>query len=147
CLDALAQIKALATVLKPRRGDCRKRCRNPVEPLVAQNVLDHLAADERRVVDQLAQHRGGISAAAGADKAVDKGLVDVGPEPGRGDQSEARCALRMAQGEEGGYRSPHRMADKMDALDAKRLLCRFDGVGQGLGIAGTNLLGRTAMPR
>ena len=46
------QIKHLPPIGEPGARDRVERRGNPVEPLVTQRLLDHRAADQRRIVDE-----------------------------------------------------------------------------------------------
>jgi len=114
---------------------------------VAQDILDHGTADERRVVHEKAQHLGRFAAARRADKAVDKRSIDLGPETGRGDQGQGRDALRPPRCHECRDRSAHRMSDQVNPLHVQRFQRALDGIGQVFRVARTDVLGRSAMPR
>ena len=71
-----------------------ERRTDPVEPLVAEQFLDHLAADQRRVVHQLSEHLLHLAPALRPDKTVDERAVDLRPEPDGGDQARDRVVDR-----------------------------------------------------
>ncbi len=69
---------------------------------------------------QEAQHLLHLAAPLGAHKAVDEIGVDLGPEPRRRDQGQARHPVRLPQREDQGDRAAHRMPDQMRLVDAER---------------------------
>ena len=141
------QVERLAAVREPGARDRVERGGNPVEPLVTQRLLDHRAADQRRIVDQRGEQFLRFAAPLYLDKAVDERAVDLRAEPGRGEQGQRGDPPRHLPGQHQRDRAAHRMPDKVEPLDAERGERIGDGGGKSLGVAGTDLLDRAAMPR
>ena len=141
------QIERLPPTGKPGARDRVERGGNPVEPLVAQRLLDHRAADQRRIVDQRGEQFLRLAAPRYLDKAVDERAVDLRAEPGRGEQGQRGDPPRHLPGQHQRDRAAHRMPDEVEPLDAERGERIGYRGGKSLGIAGTDLFDRAAMPR
>src|ERR1700723_1357388 len=111
---------ALPAAGEPLGGDRRQRRKYPVEPFVAQHVLDHRTADKIGIVDQLAQHVLRLAPTFHFDKAVNKGGVDLLAEAGRRYQGKARDPLGLPHRELENDGAAHRMSDEVNPVDAER---------------------------
>ncbi len=151
-LDRHAQIcgdhgvaDTLGAARKPFRGNRLERRGDPVEPLVAQRILDHRPADHRRIVHQQRQHFLHLAAALRAHEAVDERGIDLGPELRRCDQGQARHPVGLPACEFQGNSAAHRVPDEVGALDAERRERTVDD-GSKAGLVGAvQHLGRAAM--
>ena len=123
-----------------------QRLVDAVEPLVGQQVVDHLPGDQALVGEQLANDRLELAAGLRVGKAAQVSRVDLAPEPGRGDQRQRPDARRVSgRGRERDGRA-QRMPGQVRALGADRVEHADDGVGQQADRAVADVLGRGAVP-
>ena len=92
-----------------------------IEALVFEDVVDHLAADQRRIGKQLLEHRLQIAARDCGDEAVDVVDVDLRPEAGGRRSGSVTSRGPSPRGDLHGDGAAQRMADQMGALDAQRV--------------------------
>ena len=111
---------ALNAVGKPFAREGFERRLHAVEPLVAQDILDHRAAEERWVMHEKAQHLLHFAPPLRPHETIDEGRVDLEAKAGRRDQRQARHPVRLPMREIHGNGATHRMADEMHLIDRER---------------------------
>src|SRR6266851_1878203 len=112
---AWREVDRLTPAFEDRSRENVQRFHCAVEALVADNVIEHLAADQRWVREQLFNKRAKLPGPAGAHEALDIFHVDIRPEPDRRNQAERFHPLRMRRGQLEGNSSSKRMTHQVCA--------------------------------
>src|SRR5229473_3123296 len=114
---AWREVNRLTPAFEDRFRDNVQRFHCAVEALVADNVIEHLATNQRGVREQLFNKRAKLPGPAGAHKAFDILHIDIGSEPDRRNQGERFHPIRMRRGQLECSSSPKRMTHQVSPFN------------------------------
>src|SRR6266851_8968432 len=114
---AWREVNRLTPAFEYCSRDSVQRFHRAVEALVADNVIEHLAADQRGVREQLFNKRAKLPGPAGAHEAFDIFHIDFRSEPDRREQGDRFHTIRMGRGQLECSSSPKRMTHQVSPFN------------------------------
>src|SRR2546430_981368 len=144
--DRRGGVGALPVAVQERSQQRVQSRIDPVQPLVGEQVVDHLAGHQALVGEQLADHRLELAPGLRVGEAAQVAGVDLRAEAGWRDQGEGRDPPRVPGRGGGRGGAAQRVTDQVGALGADRVQYPEDGAGQRADRPVADVLGRRAVP-